>query len=400
MPSPFRSLHGVARHVWSPDDAWLAFVRAADEHVVCVEADTGREVFAWDPPRFWRGVFIAAVSPEELLVVTRAAEDVRAFVLAIPDGGVLAEARIDATPGDIAVEVSADGATAVLLSGLTHDAKDRGYELTWLDTHSLAVVGHTRMVTVKGDRPNRLALHPDGLWAAWITPQRSERFDDRREVERFDRQGTLGSGPSFRGSGDLRVLRWVDADRLLVAIDPIATGPNAGWTRLVLADPARNRVLFDGEQEARRVGVALVYSEVDVHPEDGRLLIAWTDRLTDAGDGSPGTATVFSRDGEVLSRWQTETTQYGAYGAVWAGAGDAVIELVATSYRDITLVRRESPSAAGTPLRTEQLRQPDAPEGRGMTAALTRSPRGKWLVVVWGLGRYAKDEQLSWVAVE
>jgi hypothetical protein len=34
-----------------------------------------------------------------------------------------------------------------------------------------------------------------------------------------------------------------------------------------------------------------------------------------------------------------------------------------------------------------------------MTATLTRSPGGAWLAVSWAIGRYAKDEQLSWVAV-
>lgn len=115
--SALHTAWGVARHAWSPDDSWLAVVGERDEQVRCIDAESGDEVFEWDPPRFWRGVFIAAVSPEALLVVTRARDDVRVFVLAVPDGGVVAEARLDLAPGDITVEVSADGATAALLSG-------------------------------------------------------------------------------------------------------------------------------------------------------------------------------------------------------------------------------------------------------------------------------------------
>nr|MBK7065332.1 hypothetical protein [Deltaproteobacteria bacterium] len=402
--SALHTAYGVARHVWSPDDSWLAVVRERDEQVACIDAESGREVFEWDPPRFWRGVFIAAVSPEALLVVTRARDDVRVFVLAVPDGGVLAEARLDVAPGDISVEVSADGATAVLLSGLTHDVKGRGYELTWLDTRSLTVVGRERIEPAQGDRPKRMVMHPDGLWATWVTPQQSMRFDEPRQVERFDRAGAALSGPVFRGSGDLRALRWVDADRLLVAIDPaVVAGPDAGWTRLLLTDPERGRVLFDGEQQARRVGLALVYSELDVHPEDGRLLIAWTDRLTDLGEPSPGTATVIGRDGEVLASWRTPTAHYGAYGAVWAGEGDAVIELVAASDEALSLLRREAFDEEPRVLRTDRLKRPAGASGwgasgRGMTASLTRSPMGQWLATVWSIGRYASDEQLSWVA--
>jgi len=402
--SALRTAYGVKRHVWSPDDAWLAFVRDADEQVVCVEAGSGREIFEWDPPRFWGGVFIAAVSGECLLVVTRARDDVRVFALAVPDGGVLSEARLDVAPGDISVEVSADGGTAVLLSGLTHDTKERGYELTWLDTRALTVVGRGPLRPAQGDRPKRMALHPDGLWATWVTPQQSARFDDRREVERFDRDGVGAIGPVVTGSGDLRALRWVDADRLLVAIDPVVIkGPTAGWTRVLLTDPAQGRVLFDGERAAERVGVALVYSEVDVNPEDGRLLVSWTDRLTDMADASWGTATVIGRDGAVLGSRRTPTVNSGAYGAVWAGAGDAVIELVATAEETISLLRREAIGDEPTVLRTERLVRPGGASGwgssgRGMTATLTRSPGGAWLAVSWAIGRYAKDEQLSWVA--
>ncbi len=401
--SPFHTAYGVARHAWSPDDSWLAVVRERDEQVVCLEAESGREVFEWDPPRFWRGVFIAAVSSEVLLVVTRARDDVRVFALAVPDGGVLAEARLDVAPGDITVEVSADGATAAVLSGLTNDVKGRGYELTWLDTRSLTVVGKDRLTPAQGDRPKRMVMHPDGLWATWVTPQQSTRFDEPRQVERFDRAGAALPGPVFRGSGDLRALRWVDADRLLVAVDPtVVAGPDAGWTRLLLTDPERGRVLFDGEQEARRVGLALVYSELDVHPEDGRLLIAWTDRLTDMGEASPGTATVIGRGGEVRASWRTPTAHYGAYGAVWAGEGDAVIELVAASDEALSLLRREAFDEEPRVLRTDRLKRPTGASGwgasgRGMTASLTRSPRGRWLATVWSIGRYASDEQLSWV---
>ena len=67
--SALRTAYGVARHAWSPDDSWLAVVRERDEGVVCIDAESGAEVFEWDPPRFWRGVFLAAVSPEALLVV-------------------------------------------------------------------------------------------------------------------------------------------------------------------------------------------------------------------------------------------------------------------------------------------------------------------------------------------
>ena len=403
--SALRTAHGVARHVWSPDDTWLAVVRERDERVVCLEAESGREMFDWDAPRFWRGVFLVAVSPEALLVVTRARDDVRVFMLAVPDGGVLAEGRFDAAPGDIAVEVSADGATAVVLSGLAHDTKRRGYELTWLDTRSLAVVGRGQVRPAEGDRPKRMVLHPDGLWATWVTPQQSTRFNDQREVERFDRAGTSAVGPVFSGSGDLVAMRWVDADRLLVAVDPIATaGPSAGWTRLLLIDPARSRVLFDGEQMAGRVGVALVFSEVDVHPEDGRLLVSWNDRLADRGDDSPGTASVLGRDGEVLAGWRTPTAHYGAYGAVWAGAGDAVVELVAASEGTVAWLRRERFDAAPTTLRTDRLARPPGGQGWGatgreITASLTRSPKGTWGAVTWAIGRYAKDAQLSWAAL-
>ncbi|MDB4929154.1 MAG: hypothetical protein JWM10_1638 [Myxococcaceae bacterium] len=403
--NPFRTAYGVTRLVWSPDDAWLAYVRDADEAVVCVEAETGREVFAWDPPRFWRGVFVAAVSAEALLVVTRAKDDVRVFAVAVPDGGVLAEARFDAAPGDLAVEVSADGATAAVLSGLTNDAKGRGYELTWLDTRSLTVVGRGPLRPAQGDRPKRMALHPDGLWATWLTPQQSARYDDRREVERFDRAGAAAVGPVFGGSGDLKVLRWVDADRLLVTIDPVAANPSAGWTRLLLTDPSRGRVLFDGEKEAGRVGVSLVYSEVDVHPEDGRLLVAWTDRLAEVDQGSSGTATVLGRDGAVLAGWRTPTAFSGCYGAVWAGAGDAVIELVAEGEEAVALTRREAYGEAPTTLRAERLQRPKGARGwgesgRGVTGTLTRSPRGRWVAVTWTIGRYAAGEQVSWVAAE
>jgi hypothetical protein len=401
--TPFRTAYGVTRLVWSPDDAWLAYVRDADEAVVCVEAGSGREVFAWDPPRFWRGVFVAAVSAEALLVVTRARDDVRAFVLAVPDGGLLAEARFDAAPGDIAVEVSADGATAVVLSGLANDAKGRGYELTWLDTRSLAVVGRGPLRPVQGDRPKRMALHPDGLWATWVAPQQSQRFDDRREVERFDRAGAATVGPVFTGSGDLRVMRWVDADRLLVTIDPAAASPSAGWTRLLLTDPSRGRVLFDGEQAAGQVGVSLVYSEVDVHPEDGRLLVAWTDRLAEVDQASSGTATVLGRDGAVLAGWKTPTAFSGCYGAVWGASGDEVIELVAEGEEAIALTRRGGYDEAAAPWWRERLQRPrDARggggSGRGVTGSLTRSPRGSWLAVTWTIGRYATGEQVSWVA--
>jgi hypothetical protein len=402
--TPFRTAYGVTRLVWSPDDAWLAYVRDGDETVVCVEAESGREVFAWDPPRFWRGVFVAAVSSEALLVVTRAKDDVRVFVVAVPDGGVLAEARFDAAPGDLAVEVSADGATAAVLSGLANDAKGRGYELTWLDTRSLTVVGRGPLRLAQGDRPKRMALHPDGLWVTWVTPQQSARFDDRREVERFDRAGTATVGPVLVGSGDLKVLRWVDADRLLVTFDPVAASPSAGWTRLLLTDPARGRVLFDGEKEAGRVGVSLVYSEVDVHPEDGRLLVAWTDRLAEVDQASSGTATVLDRDGRVLGGWRTPTAYSGCYGAAWAGAGDAVIELVATGDEAVALTRREAFGEAPTTLGTERLRRPPGAKGwgatgRGVTASLTRSPRGTWVTVTWALGRYASGEHVSWGAV-
>jgi len=402
--SALHTAWGVARHVWSPDDSWLAVVGERDEQVRCIDAESGDEVFEWDPPRFWRGVFIAAVSPEALLVVTRARDDVRVFVLAVPDGGVVAEARLDLAPGDITVEVSADGATAALLSGLSHDARGRGYELTWLDTRSLTVVGREGITPAQGDRPKRMVLHPDGLWAAWVTPQQSMRFDEPRQVERFDRDGAALSGPMFRGSGDLRTMRWVDADRLLVAIDPaVVAGPDAGWTRLLLTDPQRGRVLFDGEQQARRVGLALVYSELDVHPEDGRLLVAWTDRLTDMGEPSTGTATVIGRGGEVLASWRTPTAHYGAYGAVWAGGGDAVTELVAASDDELSLLRRDATDDDPRVLRTDRLKRPAGSSGwgasgRGMTASLTRSPMGRWLATVWSIGRYASEEHLSWVA--
>ena len=398
-----RTAYGVARHVWSPDDAWLAVVRDADEAVLCLEAETGREVFAWDPPRFWRGVFLVAASDEALLVVTRARDDVRVFMLAVPDGGVLGEARFDAAPGDLAVEVSADGATAVVLSGLTHDPKGRGYELTWLDTRSLRVVGRCPARSVEGDRPRRMVMHPDGLWATWVTPQQSARFDDRRQVERFDRQGAVLTGPGFAGSGDLRALRWAGADRLLVAVDPVAATPAAGWTRVLLTDPAGGRVLFDGEREARRVGVALVYAEADVHPDDGRILVAWTDRLADMADPAPGTATVIGREGDLLAGWQTPSAYAAAYGAVWAGAGDAVIELVGGDDDRVVLRRREGFGDEGAVVLVERLtlrgEASARTRDRGVAATLARSPRGRWLVVGWTLGRYARDEQLSWVAL-
>ncbi len=403
MSSDAHTAYGVTRVVWSPDDRWLAYVRASDEQVVCVEAESGRELFTWNPPRFWGGVFIAALSDESLLVVTRGADDVRVFAVVVPDGGVLAESRFDAAPGDIVVAASADGSTAAVLSGLTHDTKDRGHELTWLDTRSLTVVGRERVTAIRGDRLRRMALHPDGLWAAWVNPQQAQRYEERREVERVDRGGASRSGPVFTGSGDLQVLRWVDVDRLLVAVEPATvTGPNAGWTRVLLTDPERSRVVFDGEREAARVGTALVFSEVDVHPADGRLLLSWTNRLTDPGEASTGTATVLRRDGEVTVGWQTETAFTGAYGALWADEGDGVVELVGLTDEEVVLQRRDEPGTEAKRQRVVRLERPAGTAGWGATgrvlaASLATSPRRTWAAITWAVGRYARDEQLTWV---
>ncbi len=402
MSPEARTAYGVTRVVWSPDDRWLAYVRAGDEQVVCVEAESGRELFAWSPPRFWGGVFIAALSDESLLVVTRGADDVRVFAVAVPDGGVLAETRFDAAPGDIVVAASADGSTAAVLSGLTHDTKERGHELTWLDTRSLTIVGRERVIAVRGDRLRRMAMHPDGLWATWLSPQQAPSYAERREVERVDRAGVTWGGPVFTGSGDLQALRWVDVDRLLVAVEPATvTGPNAGWTRVLLTDPSRARVVFDGEREAARVGTALVFSEVDVHPADGRLLLSWTNRLTDPGEASTGTATVLRRDGAVVAGWQTATGFTGAYGAVWADEGDGVIELVAVSDEEVLLQRREEPGGETKRVRAVRLERPAGVSGWGATgrvlaASMATSPRRGWAAITWAVGRYAKDEQLTW----
>ncbi len=403
MSAEAHTAYGVTRVVWSPDDRWLAYVRASDERVVCVEAESGRELFEWNPPRFWGGVFVAALSDESLLVVTRGADDVRVFAVAVPDGGVLAESRFDAAPGDIVAAASADGSTVAVLSGLAHDAKGRGHELVWLDTRSLTVVARERVNAVRGDRLRRMALHPDGLWAAWVNPQQALAYEERREVERVDRRGASWSGPVFTGSGDLQALRWVDVDRLLVAVEPATvTGPNAGWTRVLLTDPERSRVVFDGEREAARVGTALVFSDADVHPADGRLLLSWTNRLTDPGESSAGTATVLRRDGVVTAGWQTETAFTGAYGALWDGESDGVIELVGVSDEEVLLQRREEPGADAKRQRSVGLERPAGVSGWGstgrvLTASLATSPRRTWLAITWSVGRYAKDEQLTWV---
>jgi hypothetical protein len=80
-----------------------------------------------------------------------------------------------------------------------------------------------------------------------------------------------------------------------------------------------------------------------------------------------------------------------------------VIELVAASDEALSLLRRDAPGEEPRVLRTDRLKRPAGASGwgasgRGMTASLTRSPKGQWLATTWSIGRYASDEQLSWVA--
>jgi hypothetical protein len=390
------------RHAWSLDDAWLAYVRRSDERLVCVEAVSGREMFTRDAPPSERGAHLAAVSPDALLLVTRGADDVRVCTIAVPDGGVLAETRVAVAPGDLAVDVSSDGAMAVVLSGSSSVGAEPGCLLTWLDTRSLTIVGQSRVLPGAADPPRQIALHPDGTWVAWVRPVRGRRPNTPRELERVDRSGAIRTGPLADGGGEPDSLRWVGANRLLVGLRELGFADSLG-TRVLFTDPERGVTLYDSRADPRML------ANVDVHPEDGRLLLARhpdPELMTyvDYGDGYAGHCVVVGQNGFRDTSWKAHTAFPTAYGAVWANDEDGVIELGAYADGELVLGRRRRFGGTREVLLLETLRPPPGGEARwdepgGFSASIARSPGGRWLAVRWAPARRPPVEHLSWLAI-
>lgn len=399
--SALRTAYGVVQHAWSPDDAWLAYVRRSDEQLVCLEVVTGREMFTRDVRPSERSAHLAALSPDALLLVTCGTDDVRVCTIAVPDGGVQAETRFAAAPGDLAVDVSSDGATAVVLSGSSSVGAEPGCQLTWLDTRALTIVGQSRVLPGAAGPPRQIALHPDGTWVAWVRPVRGRRPNTPREIERVDRSGAVRAS-SLAGGGDPDSLRWVGVDRLLVGLREIGFADSHG-TRVLLTDPERGVTLYDSRADPR------ILANVDVHPEDGRLLLARHPdpelmAYVDYGDGYAGRCAVVGQGGFRDTSWEAHTAFPTAYGAVWADDEDGVIELGAYADGALVLQRRRRFGGSGEVLLLETLRPPPGGEARwdeprGFSASIARSPGGRWLAVRWAPAQRPPVEHLSWLAI-